>query len=95
MNRRSFLGAMLAACAAPAIVSASSIMRIKPILLPGEDFYFKWTDYSGAYGGIDRSVNKWWNGELDQVTQTTRSQFIPKMVAQLCGTSPLLIALTR
>lgn len=33
MNRRTFLKAMIAACAAPAIVSAGSIMRINP------DFY--------------------------------------------------------
>ena len=30
MNRRGFLGAILAACAAPAVVKASSIMRISP-----------------------------------------------------------------
>lgn len=30
MNRRGFLGAMLAACAAPAIVRADSLMRIVP-----------------------------------------------------------------
>lgn len=33
MNRRRFLGAMLAACAAPAIVRAESIMRIAPALI--------------------------------------------------------------
>lgn len=31
MNRRSFLGAMFAACAAPAIVRADSLMRIVPM----------------------------------------------------------------
>lgn len=91
MNRRSFLSAMLVACAAPAIVSASSIMRIKPILLPGEDFDLEWTDYSCAYGGIDRSENKWWNGELDQIT---RKAFIPQLVVQLYKTSPLLTLMT-
>lgn len=40
MNRRGFLGIMLAACAAPAVVKSGSIMRIKPILLPGIDFSF-------------------------------------------------------
>ena len=35
MNRRNFLGAMLAACAAPAVVRAGSLMRINPaIVLP-------------------------------------------------------------
>ena len=33
MNRRGFLGAMFAACAAPAIVRAESIMRIAPALI--------------------------------------------------------------
>lgn len=33
MDRRGFLTAMLAACAAPALVRAESIMRIKPVLL--------------------------------------------------------------
>lgn len=31
MNRRGFLGAMLTACAAPAIVRADSLMRIVPV----------------------------------------------------------------
>ena len=34
MNRRGFLGAMLAACAAPAIVRAESLMRIAPVAPP-------------------------------------------------------------
>lgn len=33
MNRRNFLGAMLAACAAPAIVRAGSLMRINPAIV--------------------------------------------------------------
>lgn len=45
MNRRSFLSTMLAACAAPAIVRAESIMRIKPVLLP-------WIDYTPGEGWI-------------------------------------------
>lgn len=38
MNRRNFMSSILALGAAPAIVRAESIMRIKPVLLPGEDF---------------------------------------------------------
>lgn len=34
MDRRTFLGTMLAACAAPAIVRADSLMRIVPIKAP-------------------------------------------------------------
>ena len=33
MNRRNFLGAMLAACAAPAVVRAGSLMRINPVII--------------------------------------------------------------
>lgn len=33
MDRRNFLAAMLAGCAAPAVVKVGSLMRIKPIML--------------------------------------------------------------
>lgn len=33
MDRRGFLGAMLAACAAPAVVRAGSLMRINPAIV--------------------------------------------------------------
>jgi len=36
MDRRSFLGVILAAAIAPAIVRAESIMRVRPIVLPGD-----------------------------------------------------------
>lgn len=36
MNRRNFLQAMLAACAAPAIVKAENIMRINPRIITPE-----------------------------------------------------------
>ncbi len=36
MDRRGFLGAMLAACAAPAIVRAGSLMRINPAIVPDD-----------------------------------------------------------
>lgn len=36
MNRRGFLASMLASAMAPAVVRAESIMRIRPIVLPGE-----------------------------------------------------------
>lgn len=44
MNRRNFLQAMLAACAAPAIVKAENIMRVRPvseygILAPSGEIY--------------------------------------------------------
>lgn len=37
MYRRSFLGIILAAAVAPAVVRAESIMRVRTIVLPGED----------------------------------------------------------
>lgn len=40
MNRRSFLAAILAASAAPAIVRASSLM---PLWTPREDFFVPWS----------------------------------------------------
>jgi hypothetical protein len=40
MDRRGFLSSILALGAAPAIVRAGSLMKVKPILLPGEDFTF-------------------------------------------------------
>lgn len=43
MNRRRFLtglAGILASGVAPAVVPAGSIMRIKPVLVPGKDFVF-------------------------------------------------------
>jgi hypothetical protein len=41
MNRRGFLGAMLAACAAPAIVRAGVLMPVKQaIVLPGDNRFY-------------------------------------------------------
>lgn len=37
MNRRGFLGVLISAVAAPMIVRPTSLMRIKPLILPGQD----------------------------------------------------------
>jgi P22 coat protein - gene protein 5 len=37
LTRRGFLGAMLAACAAPAIVRAGSLMKVSGIIIPAQD----------------------------------------------------------
>lgn len=60
MDRRGFLAAMLAACAAPAIVRAGSIMRAKPIILPPADWFHTletWEDLAGQY-----TVSYWSKG---------------------------------
>ncbi len=52
MNRRSLLGAMLAACAAPAYVKAGILMPVRQIITP--------PDWKMARWGVD------WAKELDQ-----------------------------
>jgi len=56
MNRRGFLGAIIAACAAPAIVRADSLMRIVPrdttLLLPLEWDGFDWGAINRLKGEI-------------------------------------------
>lgn len=44
MDRRGFLGSMLAACAAPAIVRASSLMKCSGIIVPSQELLIApWT----------------------------------------------------
>lgn len=50
MNRRGFLGAMLAACAAPAIVRAESIMRIAAPEIIVSDVAAIVSQYEALYG---------------------------------------------
>lgn len=86
MNRRSFLASMLAACAAPAVVRAESIMRIKPVLLPGVDFdtqsWFLNDDELAFEGPI--SVD---STELSLILRRT---FVPKIITEIYSHSPLL-----
>ena len=49
MDRRSFLGSILALAAAPAVVRAESIMRVRPIVLPGDEEYELFTGEVGRY----------------------------------------------
>ena len=57
MNRRGFMSSILALGVAPAIVRAESIMRIKPILLPGEDFGVT-THIANYHAGIAMDIRK-------------------------------------
>lgn len=50
MNRRGFLAGMLAAAAAPALVSACNIMRTKPIFHLEDGLV--WTPASGSLDGL-------------------------------------------
>lgn len=47
MDRRGFLGSMLAACAAPAIVRASSLMKCSGIIVPSQDLLLPATSMGG------------------------------------------------
>lgn len=49
MQRRSFLASMLALGAAPAVVKATSLMKVRPsgILVPEHEFVFSWPEDSG------------------------------------------------
>jgi len=52
MDRRSFLGVILAAAVAPAVVRAESIMRVRPIILPGDDEFRLFTGEIGRLEGM-------------------------------------------
>ena len=57
MNRRGFLGTMLAACAAPAIVRAASLMPGKGLLVPSGEIILPgrlgWAAWNAAYIGLN------------------------------------------
>lgn len=54
MNRRNFLGAMLAACAAPAVVRAGSLMRINPAIVVPDDKVVVLKQFSAEIGRVER-----------------------------------------
>jgi len=43
-SRRGFLSSILGLAAAPAIVSASSIMRVTPVMGPADKYALRWVD---------------------------------------------------
>lgn len=59
MNRRSFLGSILAAAVAPAIVRADSLMRIVPRSALVLDPYFRDVVACGQIGAGDFTM-EWW-----------------------------------
>jgi len=52
ITRRSFLAGILALGVAPAVVKASSIMRVRPIILPGDDEFRLFTGEIGRYESV-------------------------------------------
>lgn len=76
MNRRNFLGAMLAACTAPAIVRAGSLMRIAAPEIIVPDMTVILQQYSTLYAQTAREIGVdplgargyvgaiWWRKEL-------------------------------
>lgn len=74
MNRRGFLGAIIAAGAAPAIVRADSLMRIVPrdagVLTLGEAYtLLLGPDGSGEW--LEDVAGKWWATRWDEVAYQT------------------------
>ncbi len=57
MNRRGFLGSILAACAAPAIVRADALMRILPKELVVDAYYIGVGAYDVAFTSADLSLS--------------------------------------
>lgn len=68
MNRRGFLGAILAAAAAPAIVRADSLMRI----VPRETEVLTWSGVDLAGGGASEVVIQW----IDDVESAMKAQVL-------------------
>jgi hypothetical protein len=62
MNRRGFLGAILATATAPAIVSSGVLMPVRKIWTPAEPFFFaideglRWNAVDGRYVPFDVTV---------------------------------------
>jgi hypothetical protein len=83
MNRRGFMGAILAACAAPALVKASSIMRVRPdgLWVPDQNGVFTCAglliaDDSLADAMAEGIVRNGQIGTLDRFTMyTSRAEY--------------------
>lgn len=68
MNRRGFLGAILAAAVAPAVVKAESIMRVRPIVLPGEvEFNLTFAELVDHRAAARAALEEWWSLQFDRL----------------------------
>lgn len=78
MNRRGFLGSILAACAAPAIVRADSLMRIVPldtVILPAfhpDAILMEADAIDGGLVALDRMLREWSQYDLAREATITR-----------------------
>ncbi len=64
IDRRGFLSAILAAGVAPAVVRAESIMRIKPIVVPGDNEFNEVLDVLDRHNELLR--DRAWEWEVSQ-----------------------------
>jgi hypothetical protein len=69
MNRRGFLSSILAMGMAPAIVRAESLMRVKQVLLPGEDFNFTSAELNLSFREFNDKYVKPALNRADQITR--------------------------
>jgi hypothetical protein len=69
-SRRGFLASILAVASAPAIVSASRIMRVTPVMEAGTLTY-------KASGRYDINFDKWWIEETDTTWMRPNKIIVP------------------
>lgn len=88
MNRRGFLGSILAACAAPAIVRADSLMRIVPmddtlvLIHPA-----RYRQIIGATVIVPSTI--------DEIVRTTLRSRAPELIRQISQRTALLKQMER
>ena len=81
MNRRGFLGAILAAGVAPAVVKAANIMpvfvrrEVGGLLVPGER-YFTATDVARQIKDYQRMYNYWMSQVVEQVALAPKGPWL-------------------
>jgi hypothetical protein len=83
MNRRGFLGGILALGAAPAIVRADSLMRVIPLDAGVQTF--AWDDGAAEWSGLTVS---------EIITRTLRAR-APQLAANIARQNALLVHLKR
>jgi hypothetical protein len=78
VSRRLFLGHLFAACAAPAIVRAASIMPVHAVVELDLD-------------SILVARNPYWQqGFADELAAITRKAFLPRLSVQILQNTPLM-----
>lgn len=75
MNRRGLLGAMLAACTAPAFVRAGSLMTLAPRQVFSPDvhvMYTKWLSREDYFFSFTESTIDVWDASVINITKPPR-----------------------